>query len=120
MLDREIALVRKSEGEVCESLAISLTNLGLALREAGLLAEADPYLSEALQLARTIYQEDPLEVARSLSALGQLRFLQQSYDEAAELFGECLTIRREHLPPDDERIALVEARLAEVAKGRQA
>jgi hypothetical protein len=49
-----------------------------------------------------------------LSALGQLRVMQMRLQEAETLFQRCLDIRRTNLPHDDQRISLVEARLAEV------
>jgi tetratricopeptide (TPR) repeat protein len=116
LLRRELAIAMAGEGKESLSVATSLRNLGVMLRNAGRLDEAAGLLEEALAIhrKRPSADADLGEMTAALSALGQARGLQERWQEAKALLEECLSIRTASLEPGDERIALVERRLAEV------
>jgi hypothetical protein len=76
------------------------------------LSEAEELLVQALKTAQQLYGADALDTAPNLNALGQLRALQGRLPEARALLTQCLAIRERELPPEDERIGSVIARLA--------
>ncbi len=113
-MGRAMLAFRSNEDTHSGALTAGLQNLGVALRDAGHLHEAEEYLLEALRIAERDYAEQPLKITPHLSAIGQLRFLQEKYHEAHSLLIRCLEISRANPPIDSIQFASIEARLAEV------
>ncbi|MEX0677378.1 MAG: serine/threonine-protein kinase [Pirellulales bacterium] len=71
--------------------------IGLTLTD-----QADPLLSEALEIRRRLYAEPHLETAASLYSLATLRALQLRYDESITAAREALAIRQKLLGDDHQ------------------
>ncbi|MDJ0655226.1 MAG: serine/threonine-protein kinase [Xanthomonadales bacterium] len=69
------------------------------LSNLSLLEEAEPYAEEALAISRELYQGRPHEdVAKSLDTLATLRQNQGRFEQAEQLFRECLAMRERLYP----------------------
>ena len=111
---REIKIIESLPETQPQSIAASYQNLGILLRDAGRLDAADIDLKAALSIYEKTNEKDSIEASSTISALGQLRVLQARYSEAEEFFKSCLQIREAKLEPDDERISLIQNRLADL------
>ena len=69
-----------------------METMGNVYRSLGLYKVASPILEKSLELKRSVYGDDHLEVADSLRALGILYDTQGRYEDAAALFKESLEV----------------------------
>jgi tetratricopeptide (TPR) repeat protein len=91
---REVEIARGLYGgEHPETLA-ARSGLGLALRRAGRLDEADGVLTDVLRVRRRVLGPDHERTLTSLDYLGLLREMQGRFDEALAIFEEYVSIRR--------------------------
>jgi tetratricopeptide (TPR) repeat protein len=113
-LRRELQVAEKIDGPDSESIAESLQNLGVMLRDLGRLDASAPLLQGAVEIIEKIHGTNSIKSAPMLSALAQLCSMRGEYDRAEGMFLKILDTRRRLLPPEDEGIHLVETRLADL------
>src|SRR5262245_43734888 len=75
-------------------------NMGFLLQRQGKLAEAEPFVREALERRRRILGDDHAQTLASISNLASLLRLQGHFTEAEPLFREVLERRRRTLGDD--------------------
>jgi tetratricopeptide (TPR) repeat protein len=88
------------EQELVAQPAIQATlmeTMGTVYTSLGLYDQAASLLRSALEIRRTLYGEEHLEVARSLHRLGEVLKLKAEYETALELYRSALDIRRKLL-----------------------
>ncbi len=78
--------------------------LGTVYQQLGDLPKADSLLMRSLGIRRSIFGADDPQVARSLLAIGRLRFDQAQYPDAERLDRQALAIFERRLSPDDKAI----------------
>lgn len=79
--------------------------MGVVYRKLGLFGEAYRQLERALEIRRSEYGDEHLEVANTLFELGWLVDDMGAYGEAEQLHREALAIRKKLLPPNHPDIA---------------
>jgi len=85
--------------ELDPTSAKHLNGLGMALQQQGKLAEAEPFLREAVDIRRaTLVANDP-EIGISLFHLASLLVYRHKESEAEPLYREALSIWRANFPP---------------------
>ncbi len=95
LLQRAVALGRRSLGPEHVQLAQSLNNLGVLHREMGHAAQAEPLLREAVEMRRHVLGARHPDVAITLVELSRALSEQGRLAEAEPLSREALAIRRE-------------------------
>ena len=96
----------------------TLLELGRARTGAGDLAGAEAPLQEALHLSQTNFGADSEEAGRTLWALGQLRYQQDRFTDAKQLYNRSLNILESTGAPPTDVSALLDD-LAQVYAGEQ-
>ncbi len=91
-----------------------LNNLGITLRDLGKLTEAEPVLREALQRKEKLNGKDTADWPVTASALGWCLHLQGKDKEAEKYLSVALRLRERANPRDENVIASLKNRLAEV------
>jgi serine/threonine protein kinase/Tfp pilus assembly protein PilF len=105
LLERAVALGRRSRGGPNLRVAQSLNDLGVLLREKGNYAAAAPMLEEAAAMRTKLLGREHAEVAVTLVELGRV-FEDQGQDAGAEpLYREALAIRKKVLGDGDHETA---------------
>ena len=105
LLERAVALGRKSRGGPSPRVAQSLNDLGVLLREKGNYAAAGPMLEEAAAMRTKLFGRENGEVGVTLVELGRV-WEDQGQDARAEpLYREALAIRRKVLGVEDHETA---------------
>ena len=82
-----------------------METMGNVCRSLGLYKLAGPILEKSLELKRSIFGNDHLEVADNLRALGILYDAQGRYEDAESLFKESLEILENAYGPDHQNLA---------------
>ncbi|MDH5384468.1 MAG: serine/threonine-protein kinase [Candidatus Aminicenantes bacterium] len=82
-----------------------METMGNVYRSLGLYKLASPILEKSLEIKRSIYGNEHLEVADGLRTLGILYDTQGKYGEAEALFKESLTILEKAFGPDHPNLA---------------
>ncbi|MEO6011444.1 MAG: serine/threonine-protein kinase [Vicinamibacteraceae bacterium] len=95
LLQRALALGRRSLGPEHVQLAQSLNNLGVLHREMGHAGQAEPLLREAVEMRRHVLGARHPDVAITLVELSRVLAEQGRVEEAEPLSREALAIRRE-------------------------
>ena len=80
-----------------------LNMMGFLHAKLGELDDALTLLLEALRI-RKIHKE-VMKISETLKNIGNIKREKQEYDQAVELYQECLRIRREELGDDNEKVA---------------
>jgi len=91
-LYEESLAIRRESGDRW-SIANSLNNLGLVLRDQGDVTGARTFLEESLTINREL--GDRWSIANSLSSLGDVTLSQKDYDAALAFLEESLSINQE-------------------------
>jgi tetratricopeptide (TPR) repeat protein len=115
LFQRALAIAEKA-GDQRETARLWQT-IAVMVRDAGQPDRALPDFQRALSLCQQIYGAKSLQAASAMSGMGQCMALLGHHFEAIALFKECLAIREDILPADDELIALVKSRLAAIEPG---
>lgn len=97
-----------------EIQATLMETMGSVYTSLGLYQQAASLLQSALEIRRTLYGEDHLEVARSMRRLGDVLKLQSEYDTALQMYQESLAIRRAQLGNDNVATAQTIFELADL------
>ena len=92
------------EGQPAVKARLMMT-MGVVYGNLGLYPQAQAMLEKALQLRRSVYGSNDLNVADTLHHLGIVYDSQGQYKAAASVFRESLEIRKKRLAPDDLAIA---------------
>lgn len=113
LLRREITIVRENEGDQSLSLAKSYHHLGVYLRNAGRLVDAEIELQNALAIRET---EEPFgeDLAHTLSALGKLHGLRGEKGRALEFYNRSLDVLHAQDEPDEADITQLMERITEL------
>ncbi len=82
-----------------------METIGTVYRSLGLFEKAGSMLERALELKRSTYGDNDINVADTLHNLGIVFDDQGKYEEAASLFRKSLDIRSSQLGPDDPEVA---------------
>jgi len=118
LLEKALALGRRSPGAENERVAQSLNELGVLLRAKGDLASAAPVLEEALAMRRKVLGREDKDVAVTLVELGRIYGDLENDERAEALFRESLAIRRKVLGEEDHETAVSSTDLAHVLRRR--
>jgi tetratricopeptide (TPR) repeat protein len=89
------------QGEEHISTLTSLSNLAGVLRSQGKLAEAEPYLREALERRRRVQGDQHPDTLRAIRSFGLLLSAQGRLSDAEPYFREALETRRRGLGEED-------------------
>lgn len=112
ILDRGAADLEAELEEHPRTRAAMMHVTGSVYGALGLYEQGAEMLEKALELRRSLLGEGHLEVAETLTALGDLRKDERSYREAAEYLRRALQIRVARLGPEDPDVGRVKAALA--------
>jgi non-specific serine/threonine protein kinase/serine/threonine-protein kinase len=82
-----------------------METMGNVYRSLGLYKLASPILEKSLEIKRSVYGNDHLEVADSLRALGILYDTQGRYQDAESLFKESIEVLENVYGPDHQNLA---------------
>ena len=105
VLDRGAAQVTAELASQPEIQARLLETIGRVQLNLGLFDAAEPALTRALDLRRSLRGPEHVEVAAALFRLGELEFERARYDVAARLAGQALEMRRRLLGEEDPAVA---------------
>ena len=86
-------------------LATLHDTIGRAYLRLEVADRALPHLQRSLAIRRGAADTNPLDLADSITHLGDLHMHRSEYPAAEPLYREALAIREEHLPPGDPRLA---------------
>jgi serine/threonine protein kinase/Tfp pilus assembly protein PilF len=117
LLDEAVAIWREGEHE--GRLAGGLHNLGMVLRDAGRLAEAEAKLREALAMRERVFGPDHVPVAMSLRLLGEIAIHAGRFDEARAMLERALRIEIARHGEQHPQTALVRLSLARLDYARR-
>eukprot|EP00903_Cladosiphon_okamuranus_P018858 g17346.t1 len=93
-----------------------LCDLGVWLRQAGQLEQAETLLSLCLAIDEAKLGQEAVQVAYTLQHLGECIRQAGRLEEAVELLRRCLSIREAKLDPDSEQVAYTLQQLGECAR----
>lgn len=105
LLDRGAARIEQELADQPEVRAALMDVMGNVYYKLGLFTEADSLLKQSLRIREDLFQNNRIEVATSLSHLGQLKRDQGEYPIADSLFKEALEIQRKILGNQHRDIA---------------
>jgi tetratricopeptide (TPR) repeat protein len=113
LLRREIDFVRNKEGSQSLSLAANHHYLGLYLRNAGRLDQAEIELHHALAIRES---KDPhgKDFAHTLSALGKMQALRSAKIAALEFYNRSMAVLQAQDDPDEHELDQLRQRIAEL------
>ncbi len=115
LLEKALAIGRRSLGPEHERVAQSLNDLGVLLDEKGDYAAAAPMLEQALAMRRKLLGREHKDVAVTLVELGRVYSDEGDERRAEPLFRESLAIRRKVLGEEDHETAVSQNALATIA-----
>lgn len=113
LLRREIDFVRNKEGSQSLSLATNHHYLGVYLRNAGRLDQAEIELHHALRI-RAAEEPHGKDLAHTLSALGKIQALRGNKIAALEFYNRSMLVLQAQDEPDEEDNAQLRQRIAEL------
>ena len=116
---RALEITEKVLGPDHPDTSAVLNNFGVFLRDSGRYEDALATLIKSNEVYKSVFGENSLDQTYPLSALGKTYFLLENYENAEKYYSEALTIRENHLAPDDPAILSLKQRLTELfeAKG---
>ncbi len=103
---RDALALRQRLGAAQGDVANSLANLGSLLRDAGRLTDAEPLLTQALEIRRALHGDRHHETLVSLNKLALLRRAQGQHAEARQLFEQYVAGARETLGAQHAHVAV--------------
>ena len=112
LLERALAIGRRTFGTQNERLAQSLNDLGVLQRQLGHWADAEPLLVESLAIRRRVLGNDRNEVAITLVELGRVLRDRGRPGEAEAPIREALAIRRRIYGDEHRETATSKSELA--------
>ena len=116
LLRQELEITKQIDGLQSEGLAASHHNLGVRLREAGRLDEAEQDLQQASAIRETLDPSSP-ELSYTLSAIGKVYAIRGNKAKARTYYDRSMEILRAQSEPDQDDIGDVEQRIAELDRG---
>ena len=118
LLERALAIGRKTLGNEDVRVAFSLNALGVLYREAGNVAASEPLLVESLAMRRRLLGSMDKDVAVTLVELARVYRDQGYYDKAEPLTREALAIRKQIFGDEHRETAVSKNDLARVLRDR--